>query len=98
MLSGWDVVEAGHPERDHRPAHPFGPHIAIVDDNPRVLTDLPQVLPADDLVRRAFLRKDAMDTYAGQPAARSIGPRGWLQKPCSLQPLESKTSMAPVVQ
>src|SRR5215469_5624528 len=47
---GQDAVEAGHTERDHRLAHPLGPYAPIVDDDPRVLTDLPQLLLADDLV------------------------------------------------
>jgi hypothetical protein len=51
--AGQDVVQAGHTERDHRPAHPFGPHVPIVGHDPRVLTDLPQVLLAEDRVRRA---------------------------------------------
>jgi hypothetical protein len=37
------------------PPHPIGAQITIVNDDPRrrVLTDLPQVLLADDLVRRS---------------------------------------------
>jgi hypothetical protein len=50
--AGQDVIEAGHPERDHGSAHPVGSHVAIVDDDPGVLTDLPQVLLADDLIGR----------------------------------------------
>jgi hypothetical protein len=49
---GQDVVEVGHAERDHGAAHPCGPHVPVVDDDPRVLADLPQILLADDLVRR----------------------------------------------
>src|SRR5690606_19449433 len=46
------VVEIVHTERDRGPAHAPGVRIPVVDDDPRVLTDLPQILLTDDLVRR----------------------------------------------
>ncbi|MFJ6699812.1 hypothetical protein ACIQM4_27600 [Streptomyces sp. NPDC091272] len=49
--SGQDVVEVMHAERDHGSAYSLSAHVSIVNDDPRVLTDLPQVLLTDDLVR-----------------------------------------------
>ena len=50
--TGGHVIEAGHPERNHGSAHPVTSHVPIVDDDPGILTDLPQVLLADDLIGR----------------------------------------------
>jgi hypothetical protein len=50
---GQVMSRSGRPSVIMAPTHPVGADVSIVDDDPRVRTGLPQVLLADDPVRRA---------------------------------------------